>query len=285
MTEWLVFATLLVVGGVVAVSRLRHHGALARLAPEEPEAERAPAAMVSTRADARRRARDLVLAMLFGLAVALSVIVLAPFTPAIGLALGVLVFQIAWMLLDLLARRYRIRLEVQLAEALDMTVAGLRAGSSPADALDRAFREAPRPLGAFVGDLVERLRLGERPLEVFALLERRLPLEGVRLFRFALAAHWEGGGSLSPTLAAVARSTRDRVTVERRVLAQSSEAQWSVFGVLAITYGLAVLLSRSDEQRVLTFLGTALAGWLVPAAILLQVAGIAWMARITRLEV
>lgn len=280
---WIVAGVLVVATAAWLLAVVRRRDARVRLAHDtEPLVDDAPQVVD---ADRRRRLRDRLLALTVGLVVALAVIVVSPFHPALGAALGVLVFQVTWMILDLVARRRRIKLEVQLAEALDMTVAGLRAGSSPADALDRSFREAPRPLGTYLSDLVERLRLGERPVDVFGLLERRLPLEGVRLFRFALAAHWEGGGSLAPTLASVARSTRDRVTVERRVLAQSSEAQWSVFGVLVITYALALLLSRSDEARVEAFLSTALAAWLVPAAILLQVVGLIWMGRITRLEV
>lgn len=283
MSGWWVLLALGIAAAWWAVVQGRRARGLARLAEPEQVAEGVDPTLHQT-VDELERA-SLIVAVLVGLGVGLLLVAFSGLEPGLALSLGLLVAIVTHLLLTLRARKRRILMEVQLAEALDMTVSGLRAGASPAEALDRAFREAPRLLARHLGDLIDRLRLGEPPVEVFALLERRLPLEGVRLFRFALSAHWEGGGSLAPTLAAVARSTRDRVAVERRVLAQSSEAQWSVFGVLGITYVLAALLGRSDEQRLADFLATDLAGWLLPAAVVLQAVGLVWMARLTRLEV
>jgi len=229
--------------------------------------------------------RRLVASLLVAVIVAAVLLVRAPYATAMPLSLGVLVGLVVWMLLDWLARARAIRTEMQVAEALDMTVSALHAGSSPPVALERAFLEAPQPLRGQVVDIVERLRLGESPVAVFALLEQRLPLEGVRLFQVALAAHWEGGGSLAPTLAAVSRSMRDRVLVARRVQGQSTEAQWSAFGVLGITYLLALMMHANDPGRMDAFLSSDIASWLGAGAILLQALGLLWFARITHLEV
>ena len=200
---------------------------------------------------------------------------------AIGVAVGIGV----GILLRFLARRWVNKLEFQLADGIDLIVMTLRAGGSLPMALTTAARESKRPLRSYLNELVERIRIGERPELVLADLEDRIPLESFRLFSYALAAHWEGGGSLASTLSNVGRTIRDRVDLARRVSAQAVETQVSVLGVLAITYGLALLMWNNYPDRVDKFISSEIGSGFIALTIFLQGLGLFWISRMTKIEV
>ena len=200
---------------------------------------------------------------------------------AIAVAAGVSVS----ILLSFLAKRKIAKLQMQLAEGIDLIVMSLRAGGSLSTALLSAARETRRPFRIYLNELVERIRLGESPNSVLADLEERIPHESFRLFSYALAAHWEGGGSLASTLANVGRTIRDRVDLTRRVSSQAVESQVSVFGVLAITYGLALLMWNNYPERFETFASSELGSAFIAITILMQGVGVFWISRLTRIEV
>ncbi len=52
-------------------------------------------------------------------------------------------------------------------------------------------------------EMVARLRLGDAPLDVFDLLQQRVPIETFRLFCTTLSVNWEVGGGLAHTLASI----------------------------------------------------------------------------------
>ena len=180
--------------------------------------------------------------------------------------------------------RERGRVELQLAEALDLIVGALRAGTSLPEALRIASVEVRAPLGPELGRLVERLRLGEDPEQVILGLSRQFYSEPFQLFTTALGAHWESGGSLASSLALVGRTIRDRTALSRRTRSQAVESRLSALGVLAVTYLLAVSSWRSDPARMEQFLDTTLGGAMVGFVVLLQAAGLFWMDRMARIQ-
>lgn len=221
-------------------------------------------------------------AVLVALAVLLFVLQL-PLLIAVAIAVAVGV-SVA-ILLKFLANRRMQKLEFQIADGIDLIVMTLRAGSSLSMALASAAAETRRPFRNYLSELVERIRLGESPNTVLADLEERIPQESFRLFSYALAAHWEGGGSLATTLANVGRTIRDRVDLTRRVSSQAVETQVSVLGVLVITYGLALLMWNNYPDRFESFASSEIGTGFIALTILMQGIGVLWISRMTRIEV
>jgi tight adherence protein B len=153
------------------------------------------------------------------------------------------------------------------------------------DALEVAARETRAPLGTELAEVLGRIRLGDDPKEVFQDFSSRIPLEGYRLLSFSLLVHWEVGGSLARTLASIGRTVRDRLEVQRRVRAQSAEAQFSVLGVLAITYLIGLITWTSYPERLTRFFASEIGTVLLVLTVLLQAAGLLWMHRISRISV
>jgi Flp pilus assembly protein TadB len=186
--------------------------------------------------------------------------------------------------LGAITKRRAIRLETQLAEAIDLIVGALHAGAGTLDALDSAARESREPLRSHLKDLVGAIRLGDSPQDALEDLYRAVPLESYRLFSFTLSVHEETGGSLAPTLTMVARSIRDNVDLKRRIHAETTQAHASVFGIIAITYGIALVTWRTHPDRMEGFVNDYLGIRIIAAAVVLQALGLFWMTRMTKIR-
>jgi tight adherence protein B len=196
---------------------------------------------------------------------------------AVALVLGLLAES--W-----LATRRAQTIEGQLADALDLVVATLRAGTGLLDALDAARREAREPLRTELDLITSRIRLGDDPRARFLALAERVPLETFRLLSFTLAVHWEVGGSLAPTLSTVGRTIRERIELARRIAAQTTQARLSAIAFLGLAYFVVWVSWRSNPARVEGFLTTSIGELASSFAIGLQALGLIWMARVSRLE-
>ena len=183
-----------------------------------------------------------------------------------------------------LTKRRALLLETQLAAAIDLIVGALHAGAGSLDALDNAARESRDPLQSHLKDLVGSIRLGARPQDALEDLRRAVPLESYRLFCFTLSVHEETGGSLAPTLTMVARSIRDNVDLKRRITAETTQAQGSVFGILAITYGIGLVTWQTHPTRVENFLADDTGIRVFAAALILQALGLFWMSRMIKIR-
>ena len=135
-----------------------------------------------------------------------------------------------------------------------------------------------------MGEVVGRIRLGDDPQEVFRDLTARVPLETFALFSSALSVHWEVGGNLAPTLATVGRTIRDRIELSRRIRSMSAQSRISTIAILATTYFIALVMWRSDPNRMKEFLSTSIGSTLVAAAIFMQAVGIVWGVAISRVK-
>jgi len=217
-------------------------------------------------------------------ALALSLWAFAEWEPLFCLALLLVGFVAVALALGSLAKRRAIKLEVQLTEAIDLIVGSLHAGAGMLDSLDNAAREVREPLGSHLRDLVGAIRLGDMPQDALEDLYRAIPLESYRLFAFTLSVHEETGGSLAPTLSMVAMSVRDTVDLKRRINAETTQAQFSVLGILAITYGIAFITWQTHPDRFEDFVGDEAGIKIIAAALVLQALGLFWMTRLTRIR-
>lgn len=200
-------------------------------------------------------------------------------------AIGVLTGAIVWLALEGRRIDRSITLESRLADAIDLAVSGLRAGSSLHEALRAAAEESRGLLREALAVLAARLRLGERPQEVFSDFEIAAPVDSARLFSQTMSAQWEAGGSVAPALGSVAVSVRQRIELARRVKSQSAEIRFSVAAVLAATYGIGLLGWSNAPDRVESFLASSLGGGLLAACVILQAVGLIWIQKLSKVDI
>ncbi|QEG40854.1 type II secretion system F family protein [Roseimaritima ulvae] len=192
-------------------------------------------------------------------------------------AIYVMAFLCCWQL-DTIWLQYRIgKLEQQLADAIDMMVAGVKSGSSLQAALESSVVEARQPWRQEVQQMVSAIRYGQDPVEAAMDLSDRLPLERVTLFSQTLAVNWRVGGKLSVTLANVGRTIRDRIELSRRMHAMTTQARMSVISVVVVTYFIGALIWRNDPERMNGFLTSMIGQVLVSIGMALQAVGVVWI--------
>lgn len=197
---------------------------------------------------------------------------------------GVMVGLIGGQLEAALAAQRAFRMELLLADAIDIMVGTLRAGAGVLNALDQAAIESRVPLQDLFEEVQGRIRLGDPANKVFHDFSNQVPLESYRLFASALAVHWEVGGSLAPSLATVGRTIRDRIELTRRVRAMTAQSRMSTIAVLIATYAIAAIMWANDPDRMRKFLVSDLGSGLVAITMTLQAVGIVWSSALGKLR-
>ena len=177
------------------------------------------------------------------------------------------------------------RMESQLADAIDILVASVSAGSSLQASLNQAAENSPMPLRAEMQEMVARLRLGDSPPSVFRLLSQRVPTETFRLFATTLTVNWQVGGELGETLAAIGSTIRDRLAIARQLRTLSTQGTLTTFTVLAVIWFMAAMMWQADPSRFLSFLGSTPGSWMIAACLFLQGVGVALISKISRPKV
>jgi tight adherence protein B len=203
-----------------------------------------------------------------------------PYAFAFGILIGVITYLLEMYWADLRVER----IEAQLADAIDMMVASLRAGSALLAVLEATAAEARQPLRGELDTLIGRMRLGEDPRAAVRDLAMRVPLESFRLFTHSLLVHWETGGSLASSLRTVGSTVRDRLEVSRRISAQAVEAQISVAAVMIIAYGLTVLMLKANPGPLQKLLSSVFGSYVAAVLIALQALGMFWIWRMSRIR-
>ena len=203
-----------------------------------------------------------------------------PFVIAVALIGGLLTAQLE----AYLNAQRTAKIEIQLADVIDLMVAALGAGASVTDALDNAMQESRRPLRPQLEEMVGRIRFGDDPRTAYQGLTQRVPLETFLLFASALSVQSETGGSLAPTLASVGRTIRDRIEIARRIRSNSAQSEVSTLAVMMLTYFIALVVWRTNPEQMGQFLATSVGQWAVAGSILLQAVGLVWMALISRMK-
>jgi tight adherence protein B len=218
----------------------------------------------------------LVLALLLIFAVGLPLSFSFAFAAIAGLLLGQLD---AWWL-----SIRQDRIQTQLADAIDLMVSAVKAGSSLQNALEYAARDSAAPLRNELQEVVGRIRLGDDAGEALEGLVARVPLESFRLLATSLMVNWGSGGSLAATLAKVGRTIRDRIELTRRMRALTTQARASVISILLVTYFIAALMWRNDPERMSAFVASFSGQLMIAGAMVMQGIGIVWIGTLSRLR-
>jgi Flp pilus assembly protein TadB len=193
---------------------------------------------------------------------------------------GLIVYEVE----DYLAVRKSLRIEMQLADAIDLMVASLHAGAGVLNCLETALEESRAPLKPQFAEVLGRIRYGDDPQAVYRGLMARVPLETFRLFASALAVHGEVGGSLAPTLATVGRIIRDRIELSRRIRSLTVQSRFSIAAIIGVTYFIGLVMWLSDRARMEEFLATTVGSVVFSGAVVLQSIGILWSSALSRLK-
>ena len=287
MIELLSGLAILAVGGIIILVVARgqiDQRSRQRLADYQPRQTGAAEELAAITRPRPALPRYRMIPWLLGILLAALLFVWFRWPPGFALASGIVFGLLGWQVEEWLHARTVGRLEEQLADAIDLMVAAVKAGSSLQGALESAASSSNPPLRPQLDEVVGRIRFGDDPAEALTDMEARIPLETVRLFTITLAVNWQVGGRLAQTLANVGRTIRDRIELSRRMHAMTTQARVSVFSIMGVTYFLAALMWRNDPSRMEGFLTSTVGQAATIGAVVLQGIGIAWISRMSRVK-
>lgn len=182
-------------------------------------------------------------------------------------------------------RREGRRADAALPEALDAVARALRSGVSMPVALAGAQPRRP----ALLARDWRVLAAEANDIGVIAAAERwgtrRSDSRAVRLAAAAVAVSASVGGPQAKAIDAVASTLRQRRALQAEVKALGSQARASAAVVALAPVAFAAIASGLEPTYLPFLLGTSTGLVMLVSGLVLQGCGLAWMARISRVEV
>lgn len=202
----------------------------------------------------------------------------------LGLVVSILIGFVPGMLLKRMRQKRRERIQAQFPDALMLIGSSLQAGASLGLALSEAATQFGAPLGEELGLVLRELKLGLRLDAALARLERRIPLEDVRMFCSAIKIAQDTGGNLAETLQTVAEGARSRAALEGKLDALTAQGRMQAWIMTALPLAVLLGIQAVDPDGAALLLGTA-SGWLVLIIVMvLQLAGLLMIRRILAID-
>ncbi|SDP47444.1 tight adherence protein B [Klenkia soli] len=190
----------------------------------------------------------------------------------------------AWGFLSVRAGRRRKAFAEQLDDALQLMASSLRAGLSLLRAIDAVSKDTPAPMSEEFSRVVNEVRVGRDVTEALAEVAERTGSDDFRWLVQAIGVHREVGGNLAEVLDRVGETLRDRAQLFRQARALSAEGRTSGIVLLALPFGVVLLMSLSAPAYLTPLFSTGTGWLLLLVALGLMAVGAFWLRSIVKLR-
>ena len=183
------------------------------------------------------------------------------------------------------ASRRLAALERQLPDALDLAAASLQAGSGLGQAFDLIAREMPPPISEEFQRVMREVGLGLSLNEALANLAERAGSEDLDLVVTAINIQSRIGGNLVQVLRTITTTIRERIRIKGEIRVLTSQQRLSAIVISALPPALAVLLFVMNPKYMGRLFEPGVTRCMLVAGIVMMVAGIFSLRKITEIEV
>lgn len=183
-------------------------------------------------------------------------------------------------------RKKRIEaLEKQLPDALLMMSGALRAGASFPTALEAVVQETSAPISQEYDLLMREIRLGIDLDIAMRNVEKRIPIPDFMMVTAAVTIAREVGGNLAEALESVARTLREKLQMEGKIRALTSQGRMQGIVMTCLPLFLMLVL-RFMEPKAMAPLFSEPIGWATLAVIgVMELLGYMSISKITNIDV
>ena len=166
----------------------------------------------------------------------------------IGLLAIVGAIGVPRFVLSYLAKRRMTAFVMELPDAVDMVVRGIKAGLPLNDGLKMVASEAKEPLASEFRNVVETQQLGVPMSDAIQKLSENMPMPETNFLATVISIQQTSGGSLSEALGNLSKILRERRKMKAKVKAISSEAKASagIIGSLPVVVTVIVHIISPD---------------------------------------
>jgi tight adherence protein B len=203
----------------------------------------------------------------------------------IGLLLALVSGFGARLVVPVLADRRQAKFADQLGDTLQLLSGSLRAGYGLMQAVDSVAREADAPASEEFGRLVVETRLGRDMTDALAAMADRMESPDFEWVTQAMEIHREVGGDLAEVLDTVGETIRERNKLRRQVKALTAEGRMSAWVLLALPFGVAILMYFLNRPYISELWSNGLLGYLLlGTAGVMMTAGMFWMTKLVKID-
>ncbi len=204
---------------------------------------------------------------------------------AVGaVVLGAVATVMPRAILRTLTERRRRAFADQLEGTLQTIAGSLRSGYGLVQAMSTVAEESPSPTSVEFNRVVVESRLGRSIEESLAAMADRLENEDLGWVVEAIEIQHEVGGNLAEVLDTVTGTIRERNQIRRQVKALSAEGKISAIILLALPLVIAGFIAMISPEYLAELTDTGVGRIMIGVAVLLMLAGAAWIKKIIKVE-
>jgi tight adherence protein B len=194
-------------------------------------------------------------------------------------------YFVADLVLAVLQRRRRNRLNEQLIDGLVTLANGLRAGLNLVQSMKLIETNGQPPLSQEFGLMLREFEHGTSLDDVLRRASRRLKIHNYKLLFAAMETARQRGGNLAATLDRLSESLREILRLEEKVKALTAENRMSARIMGLMPLAILVVFYMIDESWVGVLFSTDWGFILLIVAGVLNLAGFLWIRKIVTFEI
>lgn len=203
-----------------------------------------------------------------------------------GIPIGFLVgAYLTFTFLAIRAESIKHNFLVQLPDAIDMMIRGVKAGLNINRVIKLVSMESRDPIASEYLTISQKLDLGVKPEHVFVEAADRVDIEEFRFLVVALVLQIENGGVLAEILANLSAIVRRRLELELKMKAMSAEARTSAIVLTALPFAFAAIMAVLNPSHLAEFMKPGAGQTLLKVLIVLFALGAFFMMKATKLKV
>jgi len=145
------------------------------------------------------------------------------------------------------------RIRLQLPDAIDLMVAAIRAGHSLSSAMGMVARESPEPVRGEFRQCYDEQNYGLDLRTALTNLERRVPVQDIRIINAAVLIQRDAGGNLTEILEKVSYLIREDFRLQRQVRVHSAQGRLTgmILATFPVILGIGLYLVNPKNMSLL----------------------------------
>jgi tight adherence protein B len=172
-----------------------------------------------------------------------------------------------------------------MIDALALMSNGMKSGLSVVQALGLVTQEMPNPIQQEFNEVLRQNKIGVPLEEAFSSLGKRVKSDDVEMFVTSVNILKETGGNLAETFDTIVTTIRERIKIENKIDAMTTQGFYQGIFIMAIPPILGAVFYSSDPDFMRPLFTTAL-GWLIVMAIfMLEAVGFFVIMKIIKIDV
>lgn len=184
--------------------------------------------------------------------------------------------------LELRKRQRLSKYEQQFPAALDLLARAVRAGESVEQAMEVVGESLHEPAGIEFQRCAGQLEMGLSLAACMRSLGHRVDQMDTRIFATTLSVHRDAGGNLPVTLERLAEVIRDRMSYQRQLSSVTAAGRYSAMLIASVGPLLFLYFFLLQPQYGSKLTEDPMGRYVLAAAVVSEVIGIAWVMRLIR---